>query len=187
MITFVATMFNEMDFAKMFISALLCQTNPNWKCIIYHNGPNYNLSELNFLLDSRFEILQSETNTGMWGTLNRQEAISNRVNTNYIIQTSIQDYWMPNAVEEILKHSGVDFIYWNSINHLFTYSNILNCEPIPGFIDWGNFAIKTPIAKVVGIKRPREFTADGLFVKDCLSSGLINSKIKIPQILTIHN
>ncbi len=186
MITVVATMHNEIDNAKMFIGCLLSQTNSDWKCIIYHNGPNPRLSELETLIDDRFIIKYSDIDTGNWGTHNRNEAIK-LCTTSHIIQTSIQDYYVPTAIQELSQYLDKDFIYFNSINHLFGYHGILNCEPIPGFIDWGNFAIRTSIAKNVGIRHPKEFRADGLFVKDCIDSGLIKTTVKISKILTIHN
>lgn len=179
-------MFNETESARMFIAALKCQTNKDWECIIYHNGPYKDLPQIEDLLDHRFRFLQSETNTGYWGAYNRQSALE-LVNTSHLIQTSIHDYWMPCAVEQISKHLQHDFVYWNSINHLFGYHMYLTCEPTPGLIDWGNYAIKTEIAKKVGIKYPKEFRADGLFVKDCLASGLVKTPIKLNRILTIHN
>lgn len=187
MITFVATMFHEMDSAKMFIGALQSQTNKNWECIIYHNGPNPRKQEILDLIDNRFMYIESPTNTENWGTLNRQDAIENLVKTSHVIQTSIHDYWIPLAVEEISKYLGNDFIYFNSINHLFGYHTTLNCEPVPGMIDWGNFCIKNDIARQIGIKYPKEFRADGLFVSDCFNSRLVKSSVKISKILTIHN
>jgi hypothetical protein len=59
--------------------------------------------------------------------------------------------------------------------------------PVVRYIDWGNFAIKTAIARKVGIQHPESFTADGQFVQDCIAEGLIINPVKINQILTIHN
>src|SRR4051812_5913354 len=111
MVTFIAPAFNEKSEAYIFIGAMLCQSNPNWKAIIYHNGPN---KWLRYFVDSfadpRFIYKESETNTGAWGTYNRIDALNNLVDTEYIVQTSIQDYWLPNAVETIAEHLGNDFI-----------------------------------------------------------------------------
>lgn len=193
MITFIAPAFNEKYSPLMFIGSMACQTNNNWKAIIFHNGSNPIMEdEVDMIIDKydlndKISYFSSETNTSNWGTYNRKYCISELVTTSHVIQTSIQDYWMPVAVEEISKHLDKDFIHWNSINHLFGYHGMLNSAPEPGRIDWGNFAIKTDIAKKVGIRYPREFTADGLFVKDCLQSGLVKTTTKLPQILTIHN
>lgn len=198
MITFVVTAHQEEYDMYMFIGSLLKQTNQNWKCIIYHNGSseeeymNFNdrcnqILKYEYRVSDKFKLVSSEKNNGYWGTLNRQDALERLVDTKFIINTSIQDYWQPKAVEEILKHENADMIYWNAINHIFGYHGILSCEPVIGRIDWGNFAVKTDIAQKVGINKPKEFCADGYFVQDLLNSGLIKSKVKIPQVLTIHN
>jgi hypothetical protein len=188
MLTFVAPAYLETHEPYVFIGSLLCQLNPNWKAIIYHNGPNPALQAIvESFGDKRLMYKESEANTGAWGTYNRIDAIKNLVDTPFIIQTSIQDYWLPNAVDSISIHTDQDFIYWNSINHLSGYANILDCRPVVDHIDWGNFAIRTAIAQKVGINHPTEFTADGLFVKDCMESGLAKSMIKLEKVLTIHN
>jgi hypothetical protein len=188
MITFIAPAHYEKYDPYMFVASMLCQKNANWKAIIYHNGPNSLLeSIITGFNDPRLLFRQSENNTGAWGTYNRIDALNNIVDTEYVVQTSIQDYWLPNAVKSILEHQDMDFIYWNSINHLAGYENVLDCQPVVDRIDWGNFAIRTNIARQVGIKNPTEFTADGLFVTDCMNSGLIASQLKLDKILTIHN
>lgn len=196
-VTFVAPMFKEYNSFYMFVSALMCQTNDNWKCIVYHNGP---IEEYNFeddfdtwlsCRDSKFYdkiyIVKSETNTECWGAKNRNEALHRLVDTDFIVQTSIQDYWLPTAVEEILKWKHMDFIYWNSMNHLISRTTPLDSRLQVGWIDWGNFAVKTSIAKQVGINHPEQFCGDGLFVQDLFNSGLIQTRAKISNVLTIHN
>jgi hypothetical protein len=188
MVTFVAPAFNEQFCCYNFIAAMLCQKNPDWKAIMYHNGPNSWLKcFISSFGDPRLVYKESETNTGAWGAYNRIDALNNIVDTEFVVQTSIQDYWLPNTVDVIMQHSENDFIYWNSINHLAGYEKVLESRPEIDWIDWGNFAVKTEIARQVGIKHPTEFTADGLFVTDLMNSGLITKIVKAEQILTIHN
>jgi|GEM_PF-2904280 len=188
MVTFIAPAFREQYDTYIFIGSLFCQTDPEWRAIVYHNGPNdwlrYFVSSFN---DSRLIYKESPTNREAWGVFNRIDALENIVDTEYVVQSSIQDYWLPNAVSSINECAGSDFIYWNSINHLVGYEKVLDSIPAVDHIDWGNFAIKTEIARQVGIKRPLEFTADGFFVADCMNSGLIKSQVKLNKILTIHN
>lgn len=188
MVTFIVPAFNEKIESYIFIGAMLCQTDPNWKAIIYHNGPNnwlkYFVSSFG---DSRLIYRESPTNTEAWGTFNRIDALMNIVDTEFVVQTSIQDYWFPNTVACILANREEDFLYWDSINHLNGYDKVLESKPVIDYIDWGNFAIRTEIAKQVGINHPTEFTADGLFVTDCMNSGLVNRQLKLNRILTIHN
>lgn len=188
MVTFIAPAYNERFDSFVFIGSLLAQKKPDWKAIIYHNGPNKWMKYfVESFADNRLIYKESATNTGAWGCYNRIDCIQNLTDTDYIVQTSIQDYWLPNTVDNILAHHGHDFIYWNSINHLVGYDNVLDSKPEINYIDWGNFAIKTSIARQISILHPEEFTADGLFVQDCMESGLVKSIVKLPKILTIHN
>lgn len=186
MITFIAPAYNEDTKVIPFISSMLAQKDPRWKAIIYHNGINHQMrSWINSFNDLRLIYQESMENTGSWGCFNRIEALKN-VDTEYVVQTSVQDYYTNNTVGDILSIPGTDIIYWNSIHHYFEM-NILDCELEPARVDWGNFMVRTSVAQKVGINHPTEFMADWLFVKDCLDSGLVNSRIKINKILTIHN
>lgn len=185
MITFIAPTFQEINEPYMFISSLLLQNDPRWKAIIYSNGNNAHCKAIVDLFnDPRITYKESTENTGFWGCYNRIEALNNLVDTEYVCQTSIQDYFTPNAVRDILNRNSYDFIYWNSIHNHFDWQ-ILNAEMKPDRIDWGNFAIKTNIAKLVGINQPEYSGADAVFVDDVLPH--LKNIIKIDKILTIHN
>lgn len=185
MITFIAPTYNEKIEPYLFISSLLIQKNSNWKAIIYSNGINKHCaSVVKHFNDSRISYIESETNTGFWGCYNRIDALNNHVNTDFVCQTSIQDYFTPNAVDEILNHIDNDLIYWDSIHNHFNW-DILKSELKPNRIDWGNFAIKTEIAKKVGINQPEYSGADFIFVNDCLP--LVTKIVKLNKILTSHN
>lgn len=182
MVTFIAPAFNEDPYA--FIGSLRAQTNTKWKAIIYHNGRNPHLEEIvHDMWDPRITYRESPENTGFWGCYNRKKALE-EVSTPYVIQTSIQDYWLPCTVEDLYLAPKEDIIYWDSINHL-TGPERLDCELSPGRVDWGNFAIRTELAQRVGINYPEEFMADWLFVQDVLAMKPTTTKIN--KILTIHN
>jgi hypothetical protein len=186
-ITFIATAYQENIEAYLFISSMLLQTNKNWKLIIYSNGHSENIeTAIRHFNDNRIIYLHSEINNGYWGCLNRIDALNNYVDTEFVCQTSIQDYYIPIAVESILKNSVFDFLYWDS-THNHRNWDILNSSLNRKYIDWGNFAIKTHIAKLVGINYPTEFSADWLFVNDCLQKNVIDNRYKIEKILTVHN
>jgi len=187
MITFIAPTFNEKLDPYLFITSLLLQKDVRWKAIIYSNGINTDCKKIvQHFNDDRITYLESETNNGYWGCYNRIDALMNYVDTKYVCQTSIQDYFTPNAVRQILENLGNDFIYWDSLHNHYDWE-ILKSEIKISKMDWGNFAIKTEIAKQVGINHPKEFASDGLFIEDCVKSGLLKNIIKINKILTIHN
>ena len=189
-ITFIAPSFNEESFNRPLVDSLICQTNPNWKVIIYNNGQNSNLKEwAKNYNDSRIIYLESENNTGYWGTYNRIDALQNSVDTKYVIQTSVQDYFLSWAVELILnrlKETNADICMWDSINHLAGYEPLI-VSLKQNYIDWGNFCLKTSIAKKLSISKPEEYCADWLTLEKGLQLNLFKVKTKIANILTIHN
>jgi len=187
MVTFIATTYNEKYDPYMFISSLLTQKESSWNAIIYSNGHNPNCKNIVEIFgDPRIKYLESETNRGAWGCYNRIDALYNHVVTKYVCQTSIQDYFTPNAVAEMLSDKDKDFVYWNSLHNHLDW-NLLDSKLERGKIDWGNFMIKTEIAKKVNINQPNDFAADWFFINDCLHSGLITNIKKINKTLTIHN
>jgi hypothetical protein len=188
MVTFVAVCYNEIDAVNGFISSMKCQTDSRGRLIIYNNGKNEEISRIvSNYSDDRILYVESEVNTGFWGCYNRIDALNNLVNTDYIIQTSIQDYYIPVAVEEVLNSvKGVDLVYYNCLHNHLGF-NVLNTELGVSKIDWGCFAIRTDIAKKVGINNPEHDTADGIFIEQCLKSGLLLTYKKIHKILTVHN
>ena len=85
-------------------------------------------------------------------------------------------------LKKVIKY---DLIYYNSLHNHFDY-DILDTELRIGKIDWGNFCIKTDIAKKIGINYPQSNICDGIFIEECLRyPGLKINKIN--KILTIHN
>lgn len=186
MITFLATAYKETIDAYQFISCLILQKNPKWRCIIHCDEKNSYIEEsIKFFNDERISVVSNETPTGVWGHFNRQKTL-NDVNTEYIIQTSIQDYYTPNSVEVLLNELGnCDMVIFNCIHNHFNY-NVLDSQPVRDRVDWGSFVIKTDIAKKVGINHPLKTNCDGLFVEECVKYPNIRIK-KINKILTVHN
>jgi hypothetical protein len=185
-VTFVAISYQETNEIYMFIGMLLCQKNPNWKCIIYHDGPNeWMKSVVEQFGDSRITYIEAPENRGAWGAYNRIDGLQ-MVDTDYIIQTTVQEYYLPTTVDEIVNNNKNDLIYWPVIHHSFGY-NILNAEPVRNRMDWSNFALKTRIARKVGINYPEAYIGDGLFIEDVMRSGLVKQKIKLDKILNIKN
>jgi hypothetical protein len=186
MVTFIATSYNETNNAYLFISSLLLQTNGDWKCIIYNDGKNdFIRNVVEYFNDERISYYESSESKGFWGHYNRIDALK-LVTTEFIIQTSIQDYYIPTAVNDILNVSKTnDLILFNCLHHHFQY-NILSSVPQINRVDWGSHAIRTDIAKKIGIRLPESSTSDGCFVVDCMSHPDIRYH-KIEKVLTVHN
>lgn len=187
MITFVAAAYKETIESNIFINSLLLQDNPNWKCIIYSDEPNqYIKNTLKNLKDTRFEYYENNIAKGFWGHYNRKIALHKYVKTDFIIQASIQDYYLPNTVREVsLLTENNDFIFFDCIHNGFNY-NILKTNTKICQIDWGCFVTRTEIAKNIDIKNEESRICDGIFVESIMQYPKIRVA-KINKILLIHN
>lgn len=185
LVTFIATAYKESLQAYQFLVSLIQQTDIRWKCIVYLDHDNEEIKKIiQNLNDERISWVMSGKNTGFWGHYNRKNALNFLVNTEYIIQASIQDYYTPNTVADILKAYGTDFIYFDCIHNHRNY-DVLITTPKACLIDWGTMAVKTDFAKKVGINHPESSICDGLFAEECM---LKNPTVyKINKILLVHN
>jgi len=188
MITFVTTAYKEtFEEALLFLSSLILQKDNRWKCLVYCDQPNNKIKRaVNFFNDERIRLIENKTSKGNFGHHNRKTALNNLVDTEFVIQTSIQDYYVPITVSKILEYSDTfDFIYFNcSHNHLQYF--LLNSEPVRSKIDWGSFVVRTKIAKKIGIDDLESVECDGLFVERCIQYPNIRI-LKLDNILTVHN
>jgi hypothetical protein len=186
MITFIATAYKETVDAYQFISSLMLQKNPNWECIIHCDEKNQYIEDcVNFFKTDKIKLIQNETPTGFWGHYNRKNTLE-LVKTEFVIQTSIQDYYTPNTVNDLLIGlKDCDMVMFDCIHNHFNH-NVLNTIPKGGKIDWGSFVLRTEIAKKVGINNPEHQWCDGIFVEQCAKYPNIRMK-KLNKILTVHN
>jgi len=186
MITFIATAYKETIDSYQFISSLILQKNPNWECIIYCDEKNDYIEEcVKFFKTDKIKIIQNETATGYWGHYNRINSLD-LVKTEFIIQTSIQDYYTPNTVDDLLLElRDCDMVMFDCIHNHFQH-NVLITMPTVGRIDWGSFVLRSEIAKKVGINQPEHEWCDGMFVEQAIKYPNIRIK-KLNKILTVHN
>ena len=185
-ITFVAIAYNEKYEVDMFIAALRLQTNPNWKCIIYCDGGNeYIRKAVQACEDPRFRYEQTDTVTGYWGNYNRIRALD-LIDTEYMISTSIQDYYCPVAVEELLAAlQDRDLVFFNGVLRSFSYT-VLNSELKAGRIDIGSAATTTELTRKVNYNYPTSPLGDGYYIEEC--SRVPGVRIaKICKVLTLKN
>lgn len=192
-VLFVLPSFGEVESMKMCIASLRCQTNPNWEATIINNGPNKEMLEVGRLMcqmDPRVWYTDTEVDTGT-PTHNRLNGVKAEwgPNADIITTSSIQDYYLPNAVDEIIKaaQTGAEFIIWNSMNHHYNANAILYAEPKINCIDWGNFALTTEVAKRewMPYEPINDHHADGVFAEHLAKLNLKTHKID--KVLTIHN
>lgn len=185
-VTFVLIAYQEVYDIHVSLGSLLCQKDSRWKAIVYHDGPNETMrATVEGIQDPRITYVEEEKNTGTWGVYNRIRSLD-MVNTEWMVQGTVQEYWCPVVVTAIETNRDADIVLWNVAHHHFGYQT-LDSQLAVKRIDWSNFAIKTEIARQVGINHPKDFCADGLFIQDCVASGLIKKGIKIPRVLSIKN
>jgi len=189
MITFIAPAYKEILSNRTLVDSLIMQEDTKWKLIVFHNGENKEMKEwVDSYKDNRIIYHSSSKNTGFYGTYNRKKALE-FIDTEYVVQTSIQDYYMTWATKLInsrLKETDADFCMWDSINHLAGYEP-LDVKLEQNYIDWGNFCLKTYIAKWISIPYPEEYCADWLTLRRGIEMDLFKKQTKIANILTIHN
>ncbi len=149
-VTFVLPEFNEQDALFVSLGSLFCQTNKNWKAIIYSNGLNRwidNAIDKNFN-DARVCYRYALKNTGT--PITSRIAALKEIETEWMVSASIQDYFHPNLVEEILKVADdADFIMWNGMNHHYHPNVIHQTKPEGYWVDWCNMAVRTELAKKI--------------------------------------
>jgi len=187
-LTICSTAHYESIHDRIFIDSMLNQTNQNFKAIILHNGPNDEMRQYVEGKAANIIYHESKVDSGMYGCKNRQWAIDH-CDTDYILQTSIQDYYLPEAIEYIQKmlDQEPDCALFNAINHIVAPCQILDCQLAWSKIDWGMAVVRTSIAKKIGIKHGGDYTADWQFFKGCMDVGLFKKILKSSGILTIHN
>lgn len=187
MLSIVATAYKEKLEANVFLNSLLLQNNPNWECIVYADEPNEYIKNLvTSINDGRITYFENKKAKGFWGHDNRKYALENLVKGDFVLQASIQDYYIPVAVELIIQHmNDFDFVFFDCIHNGFGYE-ILHSQPRVCGIDWSSFVIKTDIAKKIGINDTQLGVTDGLFVERIMRYPNLKW-YKINKILTIHN
>lgn len=184
-VTFVAIAWKEVWEPYMFIGMLKCMKSSRWKAIIWHDDINPEMRAIvEHFNDDRITYMETP-NRGSWGAYNRIDALK-MVDTEFCIQTTVQEYYCPITVDMIEEFQKNDLIYWPCLHHQFQY-NVLDPAPVRTKMDWSNFALRTHIARKVGINYPTAFIGDGLFIEDVMRSNLVKKSIKIPKILNIKN
>jgi hypothetical protein len=124
--------------------------------------------------------------TGFWGHKNRVKALYEYATGEFVLQTSIQDYYINTAVAEILSHrDSSDLVYFNCI-HCHLDFKVLDSKLVQDKIDWGSLAVRLSIARTVGIEDPEYPCSDGRFAAGCARVKNIRIR-KIDKILTVHS
>ena len=182
---------------RIFLSSLIVQTNPLWKCILMHDGPwdMLLLTELEKEYeDPRIVFKNTETRENCYGHNLRDLMLENFINTEYLMFQNADNYLVPKAIELSIKEmqeSNLNFLIFNCLHnyagHWWGLPDYiaLNVAPQTGHCDMGSFVIKTDLAKKVGFKS-RAFHADGIFIDSVMATKPQWKKLD-QSVLMVHN
>lgn len=178
----VATYYQD---SGILLPSLLAQTNPNWELHVLSNGDEgvWDVPQINH---NSVSVWMYE-NSGYWGAKNRQEWIRKwKSNGSLIVNTSMENYYVPKFVDMVLNAPEGDVIYWDCIHHYSNYDSRLLCqvEARKNSIDWGSFAAKDSVLKSHTINA-ESITADGELVEEFNKAKY--PFVKIPKVLFVKN
>lgn len=184
LITVIATAYKETTEVHTLLASLVNQTDPRWKCFVFMDCENpYIEQAIRSYNDSRFVCVKPEKHSGFWGHYNRKIGLDKYADTKYVLQASVQDYYIPTAFSKILL-SNADFIFFNCLHNHMNHE-ILDTFPVRNRMDWGTMVVKTQLAKNTGINHPESPICDGLFAEECMRNNPLVTKLS--DILLVHN
>jgi hypothetical protein len=190
----ICTVYKKALELGLFINSFLLQTNPNWILHFVHDGPATNeiktvISNCN---DNRVMFQETKKVNGHYGHPNRNLLLNSIVvkDTDYILITNEDNYYVPVFVEYMLKETvgkPVGIVYCNMVHSYLKYS-ILNTKLIKNKIDCGSFIVLASVAKKAGFNEIVH-NADGIYIEECkrISDNNGMQSIKIEKPLFIHN
>jgi hypothetical protein len=199
-ITIVVVAYQRYDSLPIIIHSFLVQSNPHWKMLILHDGPDdKHASMAQPYLDqhSNIDYHQSQHRFNDYGHSLREWSINDLVDTEWICLTNDDNYYVPTFLSEckqiIDKEETSDFIMFDSLMNIPIHNSIqynpYNTQysyPKVCTIDMGSFISKTALLKQVGFNSKLNI-ADGLLIEDLLSTFPDLSIYKINQTLFVHN
>lgn len=177
MITFIAVTYGHTKpQIDVLINSFLCQTDPNWKLWIVHDGPNAEVrSWVESYTDSRITYFESETRTGYWGHYNRKWLLD-KVDTKYVSFSNCDNYYTPVYVEYMRQAADELKLHIIIAPIVHNYPNV-NVPGDPPYsvldsrfglngVDFMCFIIQTEVLKAVGFNHPEFTGADGMIIED---------------------
>lgn len=187
MIEFIVPCYGNATEVHRFIHSMYCQTNDNWLAHYIFDGDDHNYYSIGSSYDkikNRFSLLAK--NHKDWGHTPREFGKDRSIGQ-WIVMTGVDNYYVPTFVEEFSRFTGdpnIDFIYCNMVHDGYDYQPF-DSKPAFNYIDIGNFAIRSEIAKQIPLNKT--YAADGEFVEE-YKKRFGTSKIKkIDKYLYVHN
>jgi len=179
-----------------FVGSLLSQTDQNFICQIWHDGPSHDKDRFNEFKDILEDINEEYGNKFIWYSTKQRyndyghtlrEMGLKEADTEFFHWTNLDNTYMPRFVELMMKQvtEEVDLVVCNAVhNYAFGEYGLLKGYPMTNYIDFCNFIVRTDLAKAHGFPY-RDFAADGQFIDAIMPK--VRKWAKIEAILSVHN
>ena len=198
-ITIVVVAYERYLHLPIIIHSFLTQTNPNWKMVILHDGPNETHANIvaPFLKNhSNISYYQSKKRYNDWGHSLRQWAMDEFVDTQWVCHTNDDNYYVPTFLQEcattleqvpetnvILYDCLMNGVTQNSIyplpyNTQYSFPALYN-------IDMGSFIVQTSLFNSINFST--HCYADALLIQAIIKQFPNANMTKINQTLFVHN
>lgn len=185
----------------LFINSLLCQTSPDWKLYMVHDGPNPEVRGwVEAFNDPRINYRESDKRTGYWGHYLRRW-IMEEVDTEFLMWNNADNYLTPVFVYEMLDACRKMNLQVCLTDTLHNYPNV-NQPGDPAYsvlkvglglnrADFTSFIVRTDVAKAVGLNHVEFTGCDGMFLEQlkewCAKQGTQPRWHEYRSILSVHN
>ena len=144
-ITFIAPIYN---YYPLLIPNLLTQTHGDWRLILIHDGPNSTelAKQVEHFQDSRIGLHFTEKRYNDYGHSLRAMGLKLVTNTDYLVHTNADNYYVPKFCEYMLKSfsEGIVAVYCDMI-HSHKEWRLLETQPVFTKIDCGQLCSKLPL------------------------------------------
>lgn len=183
---------------EVFINCLLLQTDPRWKCDIWHDGPDKDSESIcqRYVREYPQYFTYNETPERLndWGHSMRDIGLKN-AQTKYWSTQNADNYLMPTFVEYTLEalEQGIDMVIFPCVHNYVNVNppksppySVLRVAPKANRCDAGSLVIRTDLAQQVGWNH-RYNEADGAFINEVMSSRPRPKVVTLPNVLMVHN
>lgn len=199
----IAVSYQKINQLKVFVQSILNQTNSNWLLTVIHDGENSEFTEVmneyKKISPDKIEFFCTDKRYNDYGHSLRQIGLQSDLNSDYVLITNADNYYIPKAVEflnyVIDSTQDPDVIIYDMVHSHNTPGG--RNQPAYSFfetqykrnsIDIGAAIVKTELAKSAGF-RDKSFSGDATYFEDIVKAKSPEKlrTYKMPIILFVHN
>lgn len=193
---FIAVSYEHRTELEVFLGSLLLQTNHNWTCEVWYDGPIPDdiLKIISRYNDERIIFKHTPERNGKYGHISRRialEELDGDMIDDFVIHTNTDNYMVPGFVSQMLGavkyRENVGIVMCDTIHSHLDWG-YHHSQLFEGGVDMGAFIVRADVAKKVGFNWTH-FSADGKYAeecaKECMVMGLV--AVHIERGLFVHN